>query len=143
MGRIRLRGFKRLGNTSRVASLIFPLIISGSTHETGPKFIKGSRSISWFPQPPYDSPQFPSPTSQTPGWCNLYLFFLTTLPITMFSKVALISLAVGVLSINALVIPVPRSPAPEPEREFSRSFSRPYPSYHDLIFVFSNSLVAA
>jgi len=35
----------------------------------------------------------------------------------MFLKTALTFLVVGVLSVNALTVPVARSPAPEPERE--------------------------
>ena len=62
----------------------------------------------------------------------------------MFSKVALISLALGVFSVNALVIPVPRFPALEPECESLQSFSWPGTSYRyqDLTSVSSNSLVA-
>jgi len=48
----------------------------------------------------------------------------------MFSKAALTFLVVGALSVNALTIPVARSPAPEPECEFPQSF--PITSYHDL-----------
>ena len=57
--------------------------------------------------------------------CHRYLFYLTTLPIIMFSKTALASLALGVLCINALAVPVAREPAPEPECEFP-GLSRPY-----------------
>jgi len=57
------------------------------------------------------------------AWCRCYPFFLTTLHITMFLKVALTFLAVGALSVNALTIPVARSPAPEPDCEFPRPFS--------------------
>ena len=58
------------------------------------------------------------PTPQ--AWCHCYLFFLTTLPTIMFFKVILTFLAVGALSVNALSIPVARSPAPEPDCEFPR-----------------------
>ena len=51
----------------------------------------------------------------------------------MFLKTALTFLVVGVLSVNALTAPVPRSPAPEPEGEFTRSLSTI--SYHGLTFV--------
>ena len=48
----------------------------------------------------------------------------------MFPKAVLTALFIGALSVNALTVPVARSPAPEPECEFSRSFS--ITSYHDL-----------
>ena len=51
----------------------------------------------------------------------------------MFSKVALISLIIGALSVNALVLPVARSPAPEPKCELPLSFS--VTSDRDLTFV--------
>ena len=51
----------------------------------------------------------------------------------MFSKLTLISLVFCALSVNALTIPVARSPSPEPQGGFPRSFSMI--SYHDLIFV--------
>ena len=51
----------------------------------------------------------------------------------MFLKAALTFLAIGALSVNALSIPVARSPAPEPDCEFPRSFS--ITSYHDLTLV--------
>ena len=51
----------------------------------------------------------------------------------MFLKTALTFLVVGVFSVNALTVPVPRSPAPEPEGEFTRSLSTI--SYHGLTFV--------
>ena len=40
----------------------------------------------------------------------------------MFPKAILTLLIVGVLSVNAVTVPVARSPAPEPECEFLRSF---------------------
>ena len=40
----------------------------------------------------------------------------------MFLKTALTFLLVGVLSVNALTVPVARSPAPEPACEFPRPF---------------------
>jgi len=55
----------------------------------------------------------------------------------MFSKATLTFLVIGVLSVNALTIPVARSPAPEPECKFPRSFS--ITSYHDLTLFFFNS----
>ena len=55
----------------------------------------------------------------------------------MFFKTALTFLAVGALSVNALTAPVARSPAPEPECEFPRSFS--IISCHDLTLVPFNS----
>ena len=48
----------------------------------------------------------------------------------MFPKAVLTTLFIGALSVNALTVPVARSPAPEPECEFPRSFSTT--SYHDL-----------
>ena len=48
----------------------------------------------------------------------------------MFSKVALSILAVGALSVNALVVPVARSAAPQPECKFF-----PTPSHLDLTLV--------
>jgi len=56
------------------------------------------------------------------AWCHCYLSFLTTLPIIMFSKIVLTSLVIGALSVNALVGPVARSPASEPECESPRLF---------------------
>ena len=87
------------------------------------KSIKGWRCTPWFPQPLCSSPQFSSPTSQLQAWCRCHLFFLTTLHIIMFIRTVLTFLAVGALSVNALTTPVARSPAPEPECEFPRSFS--------------------
>ena len=55
----------------------------------------------------------------------------------MFPKAAFTFLAIGALSVNALTIPVARSPAPEPEREFPRSFL--ITSYHDLTLPSFNS----
>jgi len=55
----------------------------------------------------------------------------------MFLKAALAFLAVGVLSVNALTVPVARSPAPEPECEFPQLFS--IAPYHDLTLVSFNS----
>ena len=52
----------------------------------------------------------------------------------MFLKTALTFLAVGALSVSALTVPVARSPAPEPECEFLRSFS-----YLDLTLASFNS----
>jgi len=64
--------------------------------------------------------------------CRYCLFFLTTLHIIMFSKVTLIiSLVVSALSVNALIVPVARSPSPEPQGKFLQSFS----SLSDIIFV--------
>ena len=40
----------------------------------------------------------------------------------MFSKTALIFLALGALSVSAMTVPVAREPVPEPECEFPRSF---------------------
>ena len=57
------------------------------------------------------------------AWCHYPLFFLTTLPIIMFTKTALTSLVLGALYVNALAIPVAREPAPDP-CEFPRSFPR-------------------
>jgi len=72
------------------------------------------------------------------AWCRCYLlFFLTTLHIIMFLKTVLTFLAIGALSVNALTAPVARSPTPEPECEFPRSFS--ITSYHDLTLVLFNS----
>ena len=51
----------------------------------------------------------------------------------MFIKTALTFLAVGALSVNALTAPVARSPSPDPECKFPRSF--PIPSYHALTSV--------
>ena len=48
----------------------------------------------------------------------------------MFPKAILTFLVIGALSVNALVVPVARSPAPEPDCEFPQSFS--ITSYHDL-----------
>ena len=48
----------------------------------------------------------------------------------MFFRAALAFLAIGALSVNAFTVPVARSPVPEPECEFPRSFS--ITSYHDL-----------
>jgi len=48
----------------------------------------------------------------------------------MFSKATLTFLVVGALSVNALTVPVARSPTPEPEREFPRSLF--ITSHHDL-----------
>jgi len=53
----------------------------------------------------------------------------------MIFKTVLTFLAVGALSVNALTVPVARSPAPEPECEFSRSFSTT--SYRNLTLVSS------
>jgi len=69
-----------------------------------------------------------------------YLFFFTTLPITMFCKTVLISLAIGAISVNALAVPVAREPAPEPECESPRLFSTV--PYHDLTSVSFNSPAA-
>jgi len=55
----------------------------------------------------------------------------------MFLKATLTFLAVGALSVNALAVPVARSPALEPEGEFPRLFS--ITSYHDLTLVSFNS----
>ena len=52
------------------------------------------------------------------AWSRCHLFFLTTLPITMFFKVVFISFVVGAHSVNALTTPVARSLATEPECEF-------------------------
>lgn len=49
----------------------------------------------------------------------------------MFSKFTLISLVVGALSVNALTIPVARSPSPEPQGKFPQSSSD---VRHNLIF---------
>ena len=50
----------------------------------------------------------------------------------MFSKLTLISLVVGALSVNALVVPVARSPSPEPQGESPLSSSTIF--YRGLIF---------
>ena len=72
-----------------------------------------------------------------PGAIVQYLFFLTTHHIVMFRKAALIFLVVGALSVNDLIVPVVRSPAPEPGCRFPLSFS--IVSYHDLALVSFNS----
>ena len=59
-----------------------------------------------------------------------------TFRIAMFSKVALTSLILGALYVNALAIPVAREPTPEPECEFPRSLSTIF--YHDLTLVSFN-----
>ena len=64
----------------------------------------------------HPSPSFLPPKLQ--AWCRCYLFFLTT-HIVMFSKATLTFLVVGALSVNALSVPVARSPAPGPECEFT------------------------
>ena len=46
----------------------------------------------------------------------------------MSLKATLTFLAIGALTVNALTVPVVRSPAPEPECEFLRLFIT---SYHD------------
>ena len=86
-----------------------------------PKSIKRSRCTPWFPQPLCSSPQFFSPTSQTPGLVPLLSVFLTTFLIIMFPKAILTYLVLGALSVNALSVPVAREPAPEPECKFPRS----------------------
>jgi len=58
----------------------------------------------------------------------------------MFSKIVLTSLIIGVISVNALTIPVARSPAPELECESPLLFSTV--PYHDLTSVSFNSFVA-
>jgi len=55
----------------------------------------------------------------------------------MFPKAALTLLAVGTLSVNALSVPVARSPAPEPECKLPRLFSTI--SHHTLTFTSSDS----
>ena len=55
----------------------------------------------------------------------------------MFLKATLTFLAVGALSVNALTVPVARSPAPEPECELTRSFT--VISYNDLTLISFNS----
>ena len=55
----------------------------------------------------------------------------------MFSKAVLIFLAIGALSVNALTIPVARSPPPVLEGEFRRSFS--ITRYHNLTLASFNS----
>ena len=97
--------------------------------------IKESRCSPWFPQPLCSSSRFFSPTPQTSGLVPLSSVAPHDTPhIIMFPKAALTFLVVGVLSVNALTT---RSPTPDPESEFSRSFS--ITSYHDLILVSSNS----
>ena len=73
----------------------------------------------------HPSSSLPPPKLQ--AWCRRYLLSI------MFLKTALTFLVVGVFSVNALTVPVPRSPAPEPEGEFTRSLSTI--SYHGLTFV--------
>ena len=51
----------------------------------------------------------------------------------MFSKAALTFLVVGALSVNALTVPLARSPAPEPDCELPWLFS--ITPYHDLTLV--------
>ena len=116
------------------ASVHPPLSIGGGSSLTPTVFRK---SIKWlrcpplFPQPLCSSPQFSSPTSKTSGLVPLLSVLRHTI---MFPKAALTFLVVGALSVNALTIPVvQRSPAPEPECEFTLSFSTT--SYHDLTFV--------
>jgi len=97
-----------------------------------PKSIKGSGCTPRFPQP------LAAPTSsllppKLQAWCHYYPFFITTRPIIMFSKVTLVFIAIGALSVNALVVPVARSPVPESECESPRSFSTI--PYRDLTFV--------
>ena len=55
----------------------------------------------------------------------------------MLFKTVLTSFLIGAISVNALAIPVPRSPVPEPECESPRLFSTI--SYRDLTFVQTNS----
>jgi len=50
----------------------------------------------------------------------------------MFPKAALTFLAIGALYVNALAVPVARSPAPEPDCGFSRSFSTTFHRDSDL-----------
>jgi len=72
----------------------------------------------------YSSPSLLHPKLQ--AWCRCYLFFLTTLHTIMFFKATLAFLVVGALSVNALTVPVARSPAPEPECEFPQLLSITY-----------------
>ena len=53
----------------------------------------------------------------------------------MFSKATLISLVVGALYVNALAVPVARSPIPESECKFPGSFHAIL--YHRLTFAYS------
>jgi len=71
------------------------------------------------------------------AWCHRCPFSLTTLPIIMFSKIVLTALLIGAFSVNALTVPVARSPVPEPECESRRLFSAI--SNHGLTFVPFNS----
>jgi len=54
----------------------------------------------------------------------------------MFLKTVLTFLAVGALFVNAMTVPVARSPAPEPECELPQLF--PITSYHDLTLISFN-----
>ena len=91
-----------------------PYLIIGGEPEIDvrglPKPIKWSRQSPWFPRPLCSHHQF-SPTSQTSG-----LVPLLSLTFTMFSKAIFTSIAIGALSVSALVA---RSPGPEPERELT------------------------
>ena len=55
----------------------------------------------------------------------------------MFLKSALTFFVLAALSVNALTVPVARSPGPEPESEFPPTFS--IISYHDLTWFPFNS----
>ena len=102
-----------------------PTISRGSERDTDgfQEVHKTVEARSLVPQVPCSSPQFFFPTPKLQAWCRCYLFFLTT-HIDMFSKAALTFLVVGALSVNALSVPVARSPAPGPECEFTnRSIS--------------------
>ena len=90
-----------------------------------PKIYKGLRCIPWFPQPLCSSLSSSLLPLKLQAWCRCHLFFLTTLSIIMFSKATLTFLAIGALSVNAVAVPVVRSPAPEPESEFP-DHSLPY-----------------